>query len=167
MKANEISSLYRSYSPKMSQYFPDGAGRDTYINYNNGGFWTQGVRRYNVNNLNKDPGSKYNFKSHRKHVAPFKYISDGSGRDGYVIFESGGLKRDHKALSQYHLKDFLRTPESCIFNFKRNPSRDGISAKTHYVSKAEFECNQDIKNVEKGVIKRLYTNEKHKFLGAK
>src|SRR5690349_21670965 len=113
MKGKEISSLYRSYSPKMSQYFTDGQGRDTYINYNNGGFWSRGVKLYPHQTGQAEVSSRYHFKSVPKYVAPFKYLSDGSGRDGYVIFNSGGLKREHRALNEFHLKDFLRTPESC------------------------------------------------------
>lgn len=35
---NEISSLYRSFNPKYTNYSSDGKGRDGYISYNNGGF---------------------------------------------------------------------------------------------------------------------------------
>jgi hypothetical protein len=34
----EISSLYRSFNPKYTNYSSDGKGRDGYISYNNGGF---------------------------------------------------------------------------------------------------------------------------------
>lgn len=163
MKGAEISSLYRSFSPRMTLYNPDGQGRDTYINYNNGGFWGSGVKIYKGQPSANEINSRYHYKSQPKYVAPFKYWSDGSGRDGYVIFESGGLKKDHKPLNQFHLKDFLRTPESCIFNFNKNPTRNGVTARTIYVSKQEFQANQQIKKLEKNLIKRLYSDEKHKF----
>lgn len=44
----------------------------------------------------------------RKQAASLKYYSDGSGRDSYVLHESGGLEKNHKSLNEYQLKDFLR-----------------------------------------------------------
>jgi hypothetical protein len=107
MKGHEISSLYRTFSPKFMHYDSDGHGRDMYINFNNGGFLTNGVKMYKSSEWARSQ-NQYHYKNRPKHVAPFKYLSDGSGRDGYVIFESGGLKRDHKGLNEFHLKDFLR-----------------------------------------------------------
>lgn len=103
----------------------------------------------------------------RKNVAPFKYYSDGTGRDGYVLHEHGGLERNYKPLKNYHLKDFLRTPESGVFNFKADPLKEGVAVKTLYVSKKEFDRNQSIKALEKNIVRRLYYSEKHKFLGNK
>jgi hypothetical protein len=162
MKGREISSLYRSYSPKMAHYTTDGNGRDQYINYNNGGFWSRGVKVYMGSQRGSEVSQRYQLKPLMKHVAPFKYHSNGTGRDGYIISESGGLKRDQKALNEYHLKDFLRTPQSCIFKFHSNVNRNGSLAKTHYVSKAELDTNQQIKKIEKGIIDRLYNKEKSK-----
>lgn len=45
MQGKEVSSLYRTFAPKYSQYSPDGLGRDTYINYNNGGFLSCGAQK--------------------------------------------------------------------------------------------------------------------------
>jgi hypothetical protein len=163
MKAKEISSLYRSYSPRMSHYEADGNGRDIYINHNNGGFWTQGVKQPSQPSL-AQISNKYTVRISGKNIAPFKYHSDGSGRDSYVLFRSGGLNNDFKALNEFHLKDTLRTPASCIFEFKDNPTRDGIRTNTVYVSKQEYEVNKILRKNETGIIKRLYTNEKHKFM---
>jgi hypothetical protein len=38
---------------------------------------------------------------------------------------------------------------------------------THYVSKAEYETNNYLKKIQGGLIKRLYLNEKHKFIPVK
>jgi hypothetical protein len=35
---------------------------------------------------------------------------------------------------------------------------------THYVSKAELETNNYLRKIQTGLVKRLYDNEKHKFL---
>jgi hypothetical protein len=38
---------------------------------------------------------------------------------------------------------------------------------THYVSRAEFEANKYLKRIQNGIVKRLYENEKPKFLNKK
>lgn len=164
MKVHEIPSLYRSYSPAMSHYFADGKGRDIYINHNNGGFWTQGVRTFAGKSMNKEVSFKYQFRAKAKNVPPFKYMSDGSGRDSYVIHESGGLKRNMKSLNELSLKDFLRTNEK--INFKPKTGDKPVRT-VSYCSKAEFECNKQLKFLEKRLVGRLYDNEKHKFLKPK
>jgi hypothetical protein len=68
-------------------------------------------------------------------VAPFNYYSDGTGRDSYVVHESGGLKRDSKPMKTFHLKNFLRTSDSNIFNFRASPMKEGVAKKTLYVTK--------------------------------
>jgi hypothetical protein len=163
MKTKEISSLYRSFSPRMTLYNTDGNGRDTYINYNNGGFWVQGVKRPMGQKV-KQVSEKYKIKYGGKNVAPFKYYSDGSGRDSYVIWESGGLKHDFHSLNEFHLKDVLRSPKDCIFEFNENKARDGSRKKIVYVSKQELEVNDYLKQNQRGIIKRLYNDEKHKFM---
>jgi hypothetical protein len=100
MKGREISSLYRSHSPKMIHYNTDGNGRDQYINYNNGGFWARGVKVYMGSQRGTEVSRSHHLKPLMKHVAPFKYHSNGTGRDGYIISESGGLKRDQIALNE-------------------------------------------------------------------
>ena len=77
------------------------------------------------------------------------------------------MKRDHKALRNFHLKDFLRTPESAIFNFRASPLKEGTSLKTMYISKREFDQNLQLKKVEKGLKERLYYGEQHKFINVK
>ena len=65
-------------------------------------------------------------------------------------------------MHSYHLKDFLRTPESCIFNFRASPMKEGISMKTLYVSKQEYEQNLSLKSLEKDLNRRLYYQSKQK-----
>jgi hypothetical protein len=167
MKEHEIATLYRSYSPKMSHYFADGHGRDVYINHNNGGFWSQGVRTFAGKEYNKEISTKYQFKALSKNVAPLKYLSDGSGRDSYVIHESGGLRRDQKSLNEISLKDFLRNNDAHKINFKPKISGDKFARAVSYCSKAEFESKQQLKIFEKKLVSRLYENEKHKFVKTK
>lgn len=84
MKGREINELYRTFSPKYTHYAPDGCGRDNFIIINNGG-----LLRGDVKSIKKaeDYGitKKVDYHSLKRNVAPFKYRSDGSGRDSYVL----------------------------------------------------------------------------------
>ena len=146
-KRNEISSLYRTFSPSFNAYTRDGDGRDGYIGYNNGGFWNLRIPPGTSFESTYPASTRYRFRSINRQVAPFKYYSDGSGRDSYILINSGGLKRESKALSNYHLKDFLRTPDSCILEFHQ-PS----FGKRRYVSRDEFRINQILKKMKKGLL---------------
>ena len=154
---------YASLHPQFVQYSTDGLGRDTYIGYNNGGFWKKNI--YNIQYKPNYPiyHPKRTISFHHE-PAPFTYYSDGSGRDTYVLRNNAGLTKPYKSISQYHLKDFLRTPDSCIFNFKSNPLKEGIRAKTIYVSQKEMNNTKHIKTIENGLVDRLYKKEKYKFI---
>jgi hypothetical protein len=158
---DNIGYIHRAYNPRINHYESDGLGRDGYISCNNGGFYTNIVT--NTENRMYDKRASRAYHSLRKNVAPLKYRSDGSGRDGYILHEHGGLERDYKPLKEYHPKDFLRTPSSCIYKFKSNLKSNGSMAKTVYVSKEELNFNNTIKNMEKRLINRLYWSEKPKF----
>lgn len=154
---------YTALHPQFVQYGTDGRGRDTYIGYNNGGFWKENIYgiHYKPNYPIYHPPKTISF---HYEPAPFTYYSDGTGRDTYVINNNAGLTKQFKSLNQYRLKDFLRTPESCIFNFKSNPMKEGYRAKTIYVSEKELSRNKHIKTIENGLVKRLYKDEKYKFI---
>jgi hypothetical protein len=158
---NSTNSKPGVFIPKYTTYGPDGFGRDKYIIYNNGGF---------LDKLNKitikesyDYPSTIRFFNTKRNVAPFKYRCDGSGRDSYVLHEHAGLERDHKSLKTYHLKDFLRRPESHSFNFRSSPMREGVSPKTLYVSQKEHNANMKMRSIEKSLADRLYYSHKQKF----
>ena len=154
-------SLYRTQRPRFVLYSTDGLGRDTYIGFNNGGFWKDNIAKISMKPKYAHPNQSI-YRSVGKYPASFNYYSDGTGRDSYVLAHDGGLKRDYKSMRTYHLKDFLRTPESCIFNFKSSPMKEGVSPKTSYLSKNEFNQNMFIKKLEKDLIRRLYHSEDHK-----
>jgi hypothetical protein len=159
-KLHEVSSLYRTFSPTFNAYTVDGAGRDTYIGYNNGGFWNNRIPPGTPYESTTSASNRYRIRNVPKQVAPFKYYSDGSGRDSYILINSGGLKREAKPLTNYHLKDFLRTPDSCILEYKPSSS----SGRRHFVSKKEFEFNEQLRKNQRGIIERLYNRERHKFI---
>jgi hypothetical protein len=142
------------FIPKYTHYSVNGYGRDTYINYNNGGFLNKlediNLKdNYNTFSINK----YYNTK---KNIPPFKYRSDGTGRDKYILHEHGGLEKDHKPLKNYHLKDFLRNEGGNNVNFTSSPMQEGVRPKTLYLSKKEFCVIKNIKILEKNLEDRLY-----------
>ena len=60
-------------------------------------------------NISQSPAqSNYRFRSLHHRAAPFKYRTDGSGRDSYISCNDGGLRLNSKPLSNYHLSNFLR-----------------------------------------------------------
>ena len=119
-----MPSLYRTARLRFALYSSDGLGRDRYISFNNGGFWD--TNEYKISPKPNYEYPKYkNFHTLFHMAAPFKYYSDGSGRDSYVL-RYPGLRRDQKPLISYHLSDFLR-----------NDSVDKHSGKNLFLSKLE------------------------------
>jgi hypothetical protein len=86
---NNTINLNRTFRPKVTNYKPDGWGRDTYIRANNGGFkpyipeLIEDKFKYLTKKESNRPSPKLEWPSHR-------YYSDGSGRDNYITINSGG-----------------------------------------------------------------------------
>ena len=83
----------RTFDPKYTHYYSDGNGRDAFINYNNGGYSIPKIfsPQTSTNYMRFRTASTAN-TSPRKDAKPFEYHSDGSGRDSYIVCNSGGLK---------------------------------------------------------------------------
>jgi hypothetical protein len=152
---HEVSSLYRTFRPNFKSYHSNGDGRDNYIQYNNGGFW----------NINPNPPSfdisHKNIHFHKNYSSsirtpPFKYRSNGNGRDSYIIYNNGGLSYNNLPLKNCKLEKYLRTD----YNFYK-PFDFGFKK---FVSKKEYIHNLMIKKKEKDVVDRLYNKEKYKFI---
>jgi len=92
--------MQRTFNPKYVNYYGNGTGRDQFTIMNNGGLThvdKQGLgrtgvhlQRYNSNvqrRSSPSPGSKP--------TPTFYYQSDGSGRDGYVLMDNGGLRPEY------------------------------------------------------------------------
>ena len=141
-------------NPKYTHYSSDGFGRDNYIDYNNGGFLDKLNKVKGKDNYETTSITRY-FNT-KRNVAPLKYRSDGSGRDNYVLHEHGGLERDHKALKNYHLKDFLRSERGNSVNFIASPMIEGVRPKTLYISRKEYGLIKSVKSLEKNLEERLY-----------
>ena len=146
-------TLWRTERPRFQLYMSDGYGRDRYIGYNNGGFW-----KNNEYTIQKKPDLDYarytNFHTLFHQASPFKYYSDGTGRDQYVF--ANGLSHDDKPLASFRLTDFLRS------------SYEGRTFRRHgYLSQAEKNFNRQKKMLERRMIKRLYTDPLKKILEKK
>ncbi len=163
--ANPMTAKKSTPLPKYVNYYSDGFGRDTYILGNNGGFLEKLDKVKSKDQF--DLISQNRYYNTKRNVAPLKYHSDGSGRDNYVLHEHGGLERDHKAMKNYHLKDFLRNTHSSKFNFSCDPVKEGVHSKTLYVSRNQFNQENQIKLLEKDLKDRLYYNEQYKFMDNK
>ena len=134
------------------QYSADGKGRDLYISSNSGGF----SKKYSHGLELREtfPAKiKYKFSNPELHSAPLVYRSDGSGRDSYILRESGGLREEVKSLNAFQLKDILRTPTEHILKYVENKHQKNIS----WVGKKEFEINKRNSSIKKNVVKRLYS----------
>lgn len=84
----------RTFDPKFTHYYSSGSGRDAFIMYNNGGF--SDARYFNpVHSTAYMRHKTYATvsPSPRKDAQPVEYRSDGSGRDSYIVFNSGGMKQ--------------------------------------------------------------------------
>ena len=76
-------------------YHSSGTGRDTFVKYNNGGFF----KAYHP--VKAAPGGSFVRNRNYVRPAPAKeaggvyYHSDGTGRDNYIEVNSGGLNNVH------------------------------------------------------------------------
>jgi hypothetical protein len=97
-------SLERTFDPKVSHYHADGSGRDAYILYNNGGFLS-----YKAHSKTPKAGLTFNIATNsalspRKSPQIKRYYGNGSGRDNYIIDDSGGFLKTYK--NEGYLRNF-------------------------------------------------------------
>ena len=142
-----MASLWRTQRPRFPHYISDGNGRDYYIKYDNAGYWEGQFK------ISKKPDYEFpkysNYHTLFHQAAPFKYYATGNGRETYII-NAGGLYHEQRPLASYKLDDFLRgskTMENAQSNYQN---------KRRYLSMAEKKYNNQLKSLEKNLIKRLY-----------
>ena len=142
-----MANLWRTQRPRFPLYQSDGFGRDYYIKYTNAGYWEDQFI------LTKKPDyerPRYrNFHTLYHLAAPVKYFGDGSGRENYIL-KCNGFHHDQKPLCSYELTDFLRNGK----NINGVPFN---SRKKVYLSVSESKYYKKLKNLEKKLVKRLYT----------
>ena len=138
--------------PNIILYTRDGTGRDSYISYNDGGFWKDIDQK--IKPKPKFPFTPFSTQhSFRKNPMPLHYHSDGFGRDSYIFHNNGGLTNGFTPLSNYKLQCFLRQNSG---NFYPNSNKIKLN-------KSELKHKNLIYKIQQNVIKRLYENEKKKF----
>lgn len=91
-----------SIVPKVTMYRTDGTGRDTYINYDNGGFKNITSSNYRkVYAIKNESGKATNI------IPKFAiYKSDGYGRDSYIYTDCGGL---YQVVNKHTFPSLLRS----------------------------------------------------------
>ena len=136
-------NLNRSAKNNIAIYQTDGFGRDSYILFNNGGFWKN--RPIKLCNIYKPIKKLILFHSIFRQPPPFNYINDGTGRDSYVKEHNGGLIRDFEPLAKQSLQTFLR----------KDDEKNLFKSKLYY-TKPEKKYLKKIKKIQTGVITRLY-----------
>lgn len=153
------TGLYRTFKTNHVPYFPDGNGRDRYIAYNNAGFFKD-FSTSPINNGGYRTGTFFSTKiiTHTKSTSVktpnFHYYACGNGRDKYILVDGGGLFTQTKPLISYKLTDFLR---------KNDESISPVKKMRRYLSRDEKIYNKLLKEKEKDLIKRLYTNSRKKI----
>jgi hypothetical protein len=70
---------------KYNYYKPDGAGRDLYIIYNNGGEFRSGYKLPEDKVTFPKINNNQHAPSLRKENPPVSYRSNGTGRDSYIM----------------------------------------------------------------------------------
>ena len=145
----------RTVKTNIILYPTDGTGRDYYISYNNAGFWKDNIKR--IIPKEKHVSKPFaNFHSLRRIPPTWKYHADGTGRDGYVLYDYGGLIHRFDPIDRNN--SYLRS------------SNDDIMSKTHYkknfLSKDEILYRHKLNQIQNGLVKRLYYKPKRelKFL---
>ena len=159
---------------KYISYQPDGTGRDGYINLNSGGFSrfmpSKVITPHYV--IIKPEKENKQFRDLRKTSWSFKYKSDGSGRDSYVLSGSGGLQNDWRPNLEFGetLRGGFVRNERPSTTFKiLNPNKNNNEIQTNdvksddflnvrYVSREELLMSNKLKKIQMDVTKRLYTS---------
>ena len=143
-----INGLYNSFRTKYTHYNPDGQGRDKYIIQNNGGLCSEAPRPvFSTNMYYKDPPNKMTIAPQRQ-ATSFKYVSDGSGRDFYITFNSGGLEAPYIPGQKHPIATFFQSlrMNGKINNYKRHKSPK------------EREMNKRCRSSQKVLVSRLTAN---------
>jgi hypothetical protein len=82
--------LQRTFDPKYAHYMSDGQGRDTYIIRNNGGLCSEREPNPAKSTRYVTPRLYSGIPTPHKNVPSLRYLSNGSGRDSYILINSGG-----------------------------------------------------------------------------
>lgn len=132
--------LYQT--PKVSNYRIDGSGRDSYINFNNGGAIRDsnelGVFKY----ANKSGTNIFNCGKAYNVIPKLSiYKSDGMGRDQYIVRDCGGFYQGgNREINPHNFRSSLRgydvKPTKVLFN------DFSVLSKTHLLKPVKIKVNE-------------------------
>ena len=138
----------RTVKTNIIIYPTNGSGRDTYIMYNNAGFWKDNLKRFSLKDKYKR-SSFARFRSIRKIPPIWNYHSDGTGRDTYILYNDGGLMNIYKTPS---LTNFRTNYEDLFYETSYNNKINNPL----YMTKDEKLYMNKLTKIQKGVVDRLY-----------
>ena len=144
----------RTVKTNIILYPTDGTGRDCYITYNNAGFWKDNIKRITQKEkFGRKPFAA--FHSLKKIPPSWNYHADGTGRDGYVLYDCGGLI--HR----------FRSPNTNLFRSDNDDNNmRNTSYKNCFLSRDERIYKQKLHQIQNDLLQRLYYKPKRqlKFL---
>lgn len=117
MKGSNIV-MTRTFHAKVPHYQSDGSGRDHFITNTNGGLAQGRIENFTQSTFffKRNPHDNGGSQSPRKDAVAIEYRSDGTGRDSYIVANSGGLKNDYMGhIGERSFKDSLRQQEHVPF----------------------------------------------------
>ena len=142
----------RTVKTNIIIYPTNGSGRDTYIMYNNAGFWKENLRKFS--NKNKSKRSSFaRFHSIRKIPPIWNYHSDGTGRDTYILYNDGGLMNIYQTPT---LKNFRTNYEEVLLESANNNKMNNPL----YMTRDEKLYQSKLTKIQNDVVNRLYYHSK-------
>jgi len=136
----------RTVKTNIIMYPNDGTGRDVYIYFNNGGFWKDNIKRYQLKEKFKR-SSFARFHSIRKIPPIWNYHADGTGRDSYILYDYGGLINNYKGPYLHNFRGYDDNLNDDYFRKTNNAL---------YMSADEKKYQNKISKIQKDVVRRLY-----------
>ena len=135
---NTLASMQRTFKPTYVSYYGDGSGRDIQITLNNGGLTSvertgmghQGVQFAQFSST----VAKRVSPSPQKDAPTFYYMSDGSGRDTYILQDGGGLRPEYDRLHKSPdviFKDSLRNEVKSPLKYFKDGLKDKADITTY------------------------------------
>lgn len=140
----------RTVKTNIILYPTDGTGRDCYITYNNAGFWKDNIKRITAKEkFGRKPFAA--FHSLRKIPPSWNYHADGTGRDGYVLYDCGGLI--HR----------FRSPNNNFFRCNNDDNMNNTHYKYNFLSRDERIYQNKLNKIQNDLLQRLYYKPRREF----
>ena len=140
----------RTVKTNIILYPTDGTGRDCYITYNNAGFWKDNIKRIAAKEkFGRKPF--ITFHSLKRIPPSWNYHADGTGRDGYILYDCGGL------IHRFH------SPNNNIFRNNYNDIMDRTNYKNTFLSRDERIYKNKLNKIQNDLLQRLYYKPKREF----